>query len=160
MQVDLTLTVNGVRHSLGIHPSEMLADVLREQLGLIGTKLGCREGECGACTVLLDGEPVNSCIVPALKAQDRKVTTIEGIGSLDQPHPLQVAFAEEGAVQCGYCTPGVLMSTVALLESDPQPEYDQILEALAGNLCRCASYQRVVQAIQKASGQKQAVRSG
>jgi carbon-monoxide dehydrogenase small subunit len=148
MEVELNLMVNGEVHSLSIHPSEMLADTLRERLGLIGTKIGCREGECGACTILLDGEPVNACIVPTLKAQNRSILTVEGIGTPEKPHPLQVAFAEEGAVQCGYCTPGVVVAAFALLSRKPDPDRDEILEALAGNLCRCASYQRIVQAIQ------------
>ena len=153
MEVELYLTVNGEAYSLDIHPSEMLADTLRERLGLIGTKIGCREGECGACTILLDGEPLNACIVPALKAQNRNILTIEGIGTLEDPHPLQVAFAEGGAVQCGYCTPGVVVAAYALLRRNPDPDRDEILKALAGNLCRCASYQRVVQAIQVVSSQ-------
>jgi aerobic-type carbon monoxide dehydrogenase small subunit (CoxS/CutS family) len=153
MEMELNLTVNGQAHSLSIHPSEMLADTLRERLGLIGTKIGCREGECGACTILLDGEPVNACMLPALKAHNRSIITIEGIGTLEQPHPLQVVFAEEGAVQCGYCTPGVVVAAYALLQHKPDPDRDEILEALTGNLCRCASYQRVVKAIQMVSSQ-------
>lgn len=154
MQTRLSMIVNGKAISMEIHPSDMLVDVLRETLGLIGTKIGCREGECGACTILLDGKPVNSCMIPALKAQNRTVTTIEGLGTLEHPHPLQVAFAEEGAVQCGYCTPGFVMSAVALLVHTPHPSHEDILDAMAGNLCRCASYQRIVRAIQKVSGQK------
>jgi aerobic-type carbon monoxide dehydrogenase small subunit (CoxS/CutS family) len=125
--------------------------VLRERLGLTGTKIGCREGECGACTILLDGRPLNSCMVPALRAQGRKVTTIEGLGNLEAPHLLQAAFAEEGAVQCGYCTPGFVLAAAALLDRNPEPSEVEIRKALAGNLCRCGTYPRVIKAIQNVS---------
>jgi carbon-monoxide dehydrogenase small subunit len=151
LQKDLTFEVNGQEIHLQVHPGEMLVDVLRERLGLTGTKIGCREGECGACTVLLDGQPINSCMVPALRSQGRKVTTIEGLGNSEAPHLLQVAFAEEGAVQCGYCTPGFIMATAALLDHNPEPTEDEIRKALAGNLCRCGTYPRVIKAIQNVS---------
>ncbi len=144
----VSMIVNGHPIILDVHPSAMLVDVLREQLGLIGTKIGCREGECGACTVLLDDELVNACLVPVFKANDCTITTIEGIGTNENPHPLQVAFAQEGAVQCGYCTPGFIMAAYALLKRNPHPSRDAILEILAGNLCRCTGYVRIIQAIE------------
>jgi carbon-monoxide dehydrogenase small subunit len=128
-------------------------DLLRDVLGLKGTKVGCREGECGACTVLLDGRPVNSCILPALKVQGRSVVTIEGLtradGSLD---PLQQAFIETGAVQCGFCTPGMILNAKALLTENPKPEEEEIRRSLSGVLCRCTGYQKIVQAVQAAAG--------
>lgn len=149
--VRIQLNVNGEDYSLSVASSAMLVDVLREELDLIGTKIGCREGECGACTVLVDGIAINSCLLPVLKTQHRTITTIEGLGTADNPHPLQMAFAEEGAVQCGYCTPGLIMSAAALLKSVPKPSRAEILRALAGNLCRCTGYARIVSAVQKAS---------
>lgn len=151
MKESLYMTVNGKKLTIGIHPAAMLVDVLRENLKLPGTKVGCREGECGACTVLMDGKAVNSCMVPAIKAQGRNISTIEGIGTVDNPHKLQKTFAEEGAVQCGYCTPGFIMSAYALLMENPTPTEEQIREAIAGNLCRCTGYTRIVSAVKKAS---------
>jgi carbon-monoxide dehydrogenase small subunit len=144
---ELTLTVNSRLLHLEIDPSAMLVDVLREDLGLTGTKIGCREGECGACTVLMNGLPVNACVLPALKAQNGHIITVEGVGTVASPHPLQAALAEHGAVQCGYCIPGVVMSAVALLARTPHPTDDDIRFALAGNLCRCAGYSKIIQAI-------------
>jgi carbon-monoxide dehydrogenase small subunit len=126
-------------------------EALRDQLELTGTKVACGEGESGACTVLLDGEPVNSCLVPALKAQDREVMTVEGLAPLGELHPLQKAFVEHGAVQCGYCTPGMLMSAKALLDHNPNPTEDEIRLAISGNLCRCTGYAKIVEAILEAS---------
>lgn len=147
----LSITVNDQPVQLKVDPSAMLVDVLREQLGLTGTKIGCREGECGACTVLVDGEPVNSCLLPALKAQGQRITTVEGLGSVEAPHPLQVALAEQGAIQCGYCTPGIVMAACALLARTPHPTDEEIRLALAGNLCRCTGYSKIIQAVKVAA---------
>jgi len=147
----LTMSVNGEAVLVHIKPDTLLLDVLRDHLGLMGTKEACGEGECGSCTVLLDGEPVTSCLVPALKAQGREVLTVEGLASSGELHPLQKAFIEHGAVQCGYCTPGMLMSAKALLDRNPRPEEDQIKEAISGNLCRCTGYVKIVEAIRAAA---------
>jgi aerobic-type carbon monoxide dehydrogenase small subunit (CoxS/CutS family) len=144
---ELTFTVNNRLVHLEIDPSAMLVDVLREDLGLTGTKIGCREGECGACTVLFNGMPVNSCLLPAPKAQNGHIITVEGLGTATNPHPLQAALAEHGAIQCGYCTPGMVMSAVALLARTPHPTEEDIRLALAGNLCRCTGYSKIIQAI-------------
>jgi carbon-monoxide dehydrogenase small subunit len=143
----LTMTLNGEEVTVQVKPSAMLVEVLRDQLELTGTKVACGEGECGACTVLLDGVPVNSCLVPALKAQGREVMTVEGLAPLGELHPLQKAFVEHGAVQCGYCTPGMLMSAKALLDHNPNPTEDEVRLAISGNLCRCTGYAKIVEAI-------------
>lgn len=147
----LTMRLNDEEVALEIMPDALLVDVLRDQLGLIGTKEACGEGECGACTVLLDGQPVTSCLIPALKAQGREVCTVEGLASGGNLHPLQKSFIEHGAVQCGYCTPGMLMSAKALLDRNPHPTEDEIKEAISGNLCRCTGYVKIVEAIKAAS---------
>jgi len=147
----LEMTVNGKPVILQVDGLRPLADVLREDLGLTGTKIGCREGECGACTVLLDGQAVNSCLIPAMKAQGSQVVTIEGLGTVEAPHPVQKAIAEAGGVQCGYCTPGFIVSAVALLEENPKPSVAEIQEALAGNLCRCTGYRRIVLGVLQAA---------
>lgn len=128
-----------------------LLRLLRDYLGLTGTKEGCGEGECGACTVLLDGVAVVSCLLPAAKAEGREVTTIEGLAQGQKLHPLQEAFISEGAVQCGFCTPGMILSAKALLDSNPRPTKDEIKEALSGNLCRCTGYSQIVRAVEKAA---------
>jgi len=147
----LTMKLNGEKVSVQVEPWAMLVEVLRDQLELTGTKVACGEGECGACTVLLDGRPVNSCLVPALKAQGREVMTVEGLAHLGELHPLQKAFVEHGAVQCGYCTPGMLMSAKALLDHNPSPTEDEVRLAISGNLCRCTGYAKIVEAILDAS---------
>jgi carbon-monoxide dehydrogenase small subunit len=149
----LEMTVNGKSVTLQVDGLRSLADVLREELGLTGTKIGCREGECGACTVLLDGQAVNSCLIPAMKAQGSRVVTIEGLGTVEAPHPVQKAIAEAGGVQCGYCTPGFIVSAVALLEENPKPKVAEVQEALAGNLCRCTGYRRIVLGVLQAAGE-------
>jgi aerobic-type carbon monoxide dehydrogenase small subunit (CoxS/CutS family) len=148
-----SLTVNGERAEALVAGYKTLLEALREDLGLTGTKHGCELGECGACTVLLDGEPVLSCLVLALECQGRSVQTIEGLARGPALHPLQAAFADFGGSQCGYCTPGVIMTAKALLERNPSPTRDEIREATAGNLCRCTGYQQITEAIEDAAKQ-------
>ena len=139
--------VNGIPRSVTVEPGAFLADVLRDHLGLMGTKKGCGGGECGACTVLVNGAPIASCIFPAVKAHGCSVETVEGLGSPTHLHPLQSWFLRLGAVQCGFCTPGVLMSAKALLDQNSNPTEQEIREALCGNLCRCTGYQKIIEAI-------------
>ena len=150
----LTMTLNGESVTVEVEPFELLADVLRDKLGLTGTKVGCNEGECGACTVIMDGQAVLSCLLPAMKAHGREVVTIEGLSRDGELHPLQQAFIEQGSVQCGYCTPGMIMSAKALLDENPNPSLEEIEEAIAGNLCRCTGYLQIVEAINQASKSK------
>jgi carbon-monoxide dehydrogenase small subunit len=149
----LAMTVNGRSVTVEINADELLVDVLRDRLGLIGTKVGCNEGECGACTVIMDGNPVLSCLIPALRAQGRQITTIEGLSDGETLHPLQQAFVEHGAVQCGYCIPGFIMSAKALLDVNPHPTREEIKEAIAGNLCRCTGYVKIIEAIEAVADQ-------
>ncbi len=150
-----TLTVNGTPRAVEVRdPAEPLLFVLRNQLGLTGAKYGCGLGQCGACTVLVDGEATRSCMVPASAAQGKAVTTIEGLGSPAKPHPVQAAFVAEQAAQCGYCTPGMVMSAAALLARNPKATRDDAKQALAGNLCRCGTHQRYLDAIARATGAK------
>jgi carbon-monoxide dehydrogenase small subunit len=149
--VSLTLTVNGDVYDLSVEPDRTLLDVLRSDLGLTGTKENCLEAECGVCTVLLDGAAVNACIVLALQAAGRRVVTIEGLARDGTLHPLQQAFIDHGAVQCGYCIPGMILSALAYLAEHPAPSDDEIREALAGNLCRCTGYQKIVAAVSAAA---------
>jgi carbon-monoxide dehydrogenase small subunit len=152
----LTLRVNGEEQSLSFAPYKTLLEVLREDLGLTGTKHGCELGECGACAVLLDGEPQLSCLTLALECDGRSVQTIEGLTRGAELHPLQAAFADFGGSQCGYCTPGVIMTAKALLERNPSPSRQEIREATAGNLCRCTGYQQIVDAIEDAAAKLRA----
>lgn len=144
----IDIHVNGQPVELSVSPLTSLAQILRDHLGLTGVKVSCNEGECGSCTVLMNGEAVNSCLVLAPQADQSDIWTIEGIGSSDSLHPLQKAFIDSGAVQCGYCSPGFIISGVALLRKNPNPTYEEIVEALEGNLCRCTGYQKIVQAVQ------------
>jgi len=146
----MTLTVNGEQHTIKTPSMRRLLDVLRVDLGLTGTKEGCGEGECGACSVFLDGKLVNSCLIPAMDAEGAKIITIEGI-SLSEIQPIQKAFLEAGAAQCGICTPGMVMASLELLATHPNPSMEQIREGLAGNLCRCTGYMRIFEAVQKAA---------
>ena len=146
MKVQIELSVNGQRHSLAVEPNLTLVDVLRDELGLMGVKKGCGEGECGSCTVLMDGSPVYSCLLLAPQADGAEILTIEGVGGVE-PDPLQVTFAEKGAVQCGFCTPGVILTAKALLEDHPHLDRGQINKAIAGHLCRCTGYVKIVDAI-------------
>ena len=147
----MTLTVNGTPYEVAIEPQQSLLQLLREELHLTGTKEGCSEGECGACTVLLDGKTVDSCLIFALETQGREVTTIEGLAQGDQLHLVQKAFAEYGAVQCGFCTPGMILAAKALLDSNPHPTEVEIRQGISGNLCRCTGYVKIVEAIQAAA---------
>ncbi len=153
MQKLLRLRVNGEAHSLSVPVNRTLLEVLREDLGLTGTKHGCELGECGACTVLLDGSPRLSCLTLAADADGMDVSTVEGLGREGKLHPLQSAFVEVGAVQCGYCTPGTLLSAFALLSRNPSPTEAEIRQALSGNICRCTGYSKIVAAVKLASGQ-------
>jgi carbon-monoxide dehydrogenase small subunit len=148
LKQEITLTVNGEEHSLQVKVNHTLLDVLRNDLGLTGTKEGCGEGDCGACTVLLQGKPVNACLVLAVEANGKAITTIEGLACGGELHPLQKAFIEQGAVQCGFCSPGVLLTAKALLDENPTPTEEEIRMGIAGNLCRCTGYVRIVKAIQ------------
>jgi aerobic-type carbon monoxide dehydrogenase small subunit (CoxS/CutS family) len=159
MAVPVTLTINGIAYDLDIPPAESLLTSLRYRLGLLGTKENCLRGECGVCTVLLDGRPVYACLLLTVLAEGRQVTTVEGLGGAGDPsassgqrlHPLQRAFVETGAIQCGYCTPGMLLTAKALLEEKPRPTDDEIRLALSGNLCRCTGYGSIVEAIRLAA---------
>ncbi len=149
--MQITFTLNGREARAHIEPQDTLLQVLREQFGLLGTKEACREGECGACTVLIEGDAVVSCIYPAHKAAGKCITTIEGLRQGDRLHPIQQAFIDTGAVQCGYCTPGMVLSAKALLDRDPDPSEETIKHAMSGNICRCTGYTRIIQAVQLAA---------
>jgi aerobic-type carbon monoxide dehydrogenase small subunit (CoxS/CutS family) len=145
------LTINGEPAEVAFAPYKTLLEVLREELGLTGTKHGCELGECGACAVLIDGEPQLSCLVLAVECAGRSIDTVEGLARGAQLHPLQAAFADLGAAQCGYCTPGILMTAKALLEKEPAPSRERIKDAVSGNLCRCTGYQQIFEAIEEAA---------
>ncbi len=150
-QVEVLLNVNGIDYRLNIEPQRTLVEVLRETLGLTGTKKSCSEGECGACTVLMDGKPVTSCLILALDAQGKEIQTIEGLSDGEKLHPIQEAFLKHGAIQCGFCTPGMVMAAKALLEENPKPTAAEVRKGISGNLCRCTGYQQIVDAILAAS---------
>ena len=147
----ITLTVNGAAHRLDIDPATPLLYALRGELGLNGAKFGCGLGQCGACTVLVDGEPVFSCLVPVAALQGRPIRTVEGLGNADKPSPLQQAFIDEQAAQCGYCIAGMIMRAEALLDRNPAPSDDEIRAGMAANLCRCGTHLRIIRAIRRAS---------
>jgi carbon-monoxide dehydrogenase small subunit len=149
----VSIEVNGELHEVPVRPRHMLVEVLREKIGLTGTKDGCEQGVCGACTVLLDGRPALACMTLAIECNGKTVRTVEGLAEGDRVSRLQQAFLDQGAVQCGFCTPGVLMSATALLERNPSPSLPEIKKALEGNLCRCTGYNAIVAAIRQASGQ-------
>ena len=146
------LTVNGTTTELLVPDHRTLLEVLRDDMGLVGTKHGCDLGECGACTVLVDGDPVLSCLTLVVEVTGRRITTIEGLAEGGRPDPLQTAFAEYGAAQCGYCTPGMLLTARALLDDTADPSRDEVKRALAGNLCRCTGYNKIFEAVEAASG--------
>jgi carbon-monoxide dehydrogenase small subunit len=149
--VAIGVTVNGERYERSVEPRLLLSDFLRHELGLSGTHVGCEHGVCGACTVLLDGEPVRACLVFAVQADGSSIGTVEGLERDDGLHPLQAAFKEAHGLQCGFCTPGILMTMVAFLDEVPDPTELQVREALSGNLCRCTGYQKIVEAVEAAA---------
>jgi carbon-monoxide dehydrogenase small subunit len=151
MKYSATLTVNGVPYPVDVEATASLLHVVREQIGLTGSKEGCDDSECGACMMLLDGQPVNSCSYLALQAEGSEITTVEGLANGDDLSPLQRAFLDEGGVQCGFCTPGMLISATALLRSNPSPSEEEVRLALGGNLCRCTGYAGIFRAVQKAA---------
>ena len=147
MKKEITLIVNGESYSLAVEPNRTLLQVLREDLGLTGTKEGCGKGDCGSCTVLVDGKAVNSCLTLAVQLKGKSITTIEGLATADGLHPLQQAFIQYGAIQCGFCTPGMILSAKALLDENPHPTEEEVKRSLAGNLCRCTGYTKIVEAV-------------
>lgn len=147
----INLTVNNQSHELSVESNQTLVEVLRQHLGLTGTKVGCDQGDCGACAVIMDGRPVNSCLVLAVQADHSNITTIEGVETDAGLHPLQKAFVEKGAIQCGFCTPGMILTAKNLLEVNPRADESEIREAISGNLCRCSGYQKIVGAIHSLS---------
>jgi carbon-monoxide dehydrogenase small subunit len=143
--------VNGESHELSVPPWRTLLEVIREDLGLTGTKEGCGQGECGACTVLMDGKTINSCLLLAVQADGKKITTIEGLAQGDRLHPIQQAFVERGGLQCGFCSPGMILSAKVLLDDNPDPSEDEIKRALAGNTCRCTGYTKIFESVRAAA---------
>jgi aerobic-type carbon monoxide dehydrogenase small subunit (CoxS/CutS family) len=160
MSSSIELFVNGERRTIGVPGERSLLGVLRDDLGLTGSKIGCGEGACGACTVLLDGQPVRACVTPATVAAGRVVTTIEGLETAGQLHPLQQAFLDRDALQCGYCTPGMIVAALGLLTQCPDPSEDAIVGWMQGNICRCGAYPRIVRAIQQAAAELRAATTG
>jgi carbon-monoxide dehydrogenase small subunit len=156
----ITVTINGEREQIDVRSNMTLLQMLREKLALTGTKNGCEAGECGACTVLVDGEPVNSCMMLAVEADGCEVLTVEGLAPSGQLSPLQQAFVQHNAVQCGFCTPGMLMSAHALLQRNPNPTEEQIKQALVGNLCRCTGYVRIIRAVRSAADDALGIEGG
>ncbi len=152
---EITLTINGRRYSGRAEPRKLLTDFLREDLGLTGTHVGCEHGVCGACTILMNGDPVRGCLLFAVQADGAELLTVEGLANGEQLHPIQEAFWEAHGLQCGFCTPGFLITTLAFLDENPAPSEAEIREALSGNLCRCTGYQNIVKAVQLAAGKLQ-----
>lgn len=148
---EITLTVNGTEHTISVESETLLIHALREHLDYTGPKIGCQSTMCGACTVHLDGRPVKSCTLFAVEADDSTVTTVEGLGDQDDPHPIQESFRQEHGLQCGYCTPGMIMTAAAHLEKSPDPDREEIAEALKGNLCRCTGYEGIIDAVESAA---------
>jgi carbon-monoxide dehydrogenase small subunit len=143
----ISIMVNGVKYDLEVEPHKTLVELIRKDLELTGTKWGCGSGDCGACTVLMNGKPINSCLFLAVEAHDQRVTTIEGLAQNGELHPIQKSFIEHGAIQCGFCTPGMILSAKALLDENPTPSEEEVRDAIAGNLCRCTGYAKIVDAI-------------
>jgi len=157
MKRDIILRINGKSYTLNVETHRTLVEVLRETLGFTGTKKSCNEGECGACTVLMDGKPVASCLVLAVAAQGKEITTIEGLNEGEKLHPVQEAFVKHAAIQCGFCTPGMVLAAKALLDENPEPTAKEVRRAISGNLCRCTGYQQIVDAVMAAAA---AMRTG
>lgn len=151
MDATISLIVNGDKRTVVTDPERSLLEVLREDLHVTGPKYGCGEGRCGACTVLMDGQRTLACVTPVSRADQKKITTIEGLAEADRLHPVQQAFLDEGAMQCGYCTPGMILTAVALLSENPQPTDEQIVEWMDGNLCRCNGYTKIMNAVRRAA---------
>jgi len=151
MTEQIRLRINGLAHELEVKPWATLLDTLREDLGLTGTKEGCGQGECGACTVLMDGKPVNACLILAMEAEGKEIVTIEGLASGDDLHPIQQAFVDRGGMQCGFCTPGMILSAKALLDENPDPTDEEIRKGLEGNFCRCTGYTKIIESIRVAA---------
>ena len=151
---NIEIKVNGEWREAEVTATDTLLEVLRSNLDAVEVKNGCEQGDCGACTVMFEGKAVNSCLVLAVQANGKEVTTVKGIGTQDSPHHLQTAFVEHGAIQCGYCTPGLILSSAALLEQNPNPSQAEISEAISGNLCRCTGYTKIVEAIEDAASKK------
>lgn len=147
MKVLINMTINDTQYDVAVEPNTTLADMLRDQLGLTGTKKGCELGDCGSCTVIMDGRPVNACLVLAMQAAGRDIVTIEGLETEDGLHPVQQAFVDHGAIQCGFCSSGMILSGKSLLDNNPTPDETEIRTAISGNLCRCTGYQKIVEAI-------------
>ncbi len=154
-KIKISFTLNGKKVSAEVAPDLLLVDLLRDGFGLTGTKIGCGEGDCGACTVIMDGKTATSCIIPAARADGTEILTIEGMADGDKLDPIQEAFVETGAVQCGFCIPGMVLSAKTLLDGNPNPTRTEIAEGLAGNLCRCTGYKKVVEAVEKAAAARQ-----
>ncbi len=154
-RIAITVTVNGVTHEREVEPRRLLSDFLREDLALTGTHVGCEHGVCGVCNILLNGETARSCLIFAVQCDGAEIRTVESLGSIDNMHPLQEAFWEKHGLQCGFCTPGMLMSALELLESEPNPSLEAIREAISSNYCRCTGYQNIVEAVQHAAAKMQ-----
>ena len=150
-EIEITFTLNGKPHALHVQPWRTLLEVIREDLNLTGTKEGCGQGECGSCTVIMGGKTVNSCLVPALEADNQEIITIEGLADGDDLHPIQEAFVSHSGMQCGFCTPGMIMSAKALLDNTPNPSEEEIREGIAGNFCRCTGYTKIIESISAAA---------
>lgn len=151
MKQEIVLKVNGKNYHVSVETHRTLVEVLRETLGFTGTKKSCNEGECGACTVLMDGKPVASCLVLAVAAQGKEILTVEGLSQGEKLHPVQEAFVKYAAIQCGFCTPGMVMAAVAFLDENPEPTTEEVRRAISGNLCRCTGYQQIVDAVMAAA---------
>ena len=155
---EIEIKLNGVSRKASVSPKETLLNVLRDKLEAVEVKNGCARGDCGACTVLVDGTPMNACLIPAVQADGREITTIKGVGDELHPHPLQISFQEKGAIQCGYCTPGMVVSAKALLDRNPDPSREEIRKGISGNFCRCTGFQKIVDAVEDAAQKMKAAK--